>query len=58
MAYYHDESCDQIEELPCTNPDCLCDCPGCDTCGTHCIPGCRSGQGQPCTVVKGEDDGF
>jgi len=25
-----------------------CNCPGCDLCGTHCLPGCASGEGQPC----------
>lgn len=27
-----------------------CDCAGCDTCGTHCVPGCSSGDGVPCTA--------
>ena len=27
-----------------------CDCPGCDNCGTHCVPGCASGEGTECRV--------
>lgn len=28
-----------------------CDCSGCDTCGSHCIPGCDSGFGVSCNVA-------
>lgn len=27
-----------------------CDCAGCDICGTHCVPGCSSGDGEECTA--------
>ena len=30
--------------------DLPCICGGCNTCGTHCVPGCGSGKGRPCTV--------
>lgn len=27
-----------------------CDCSGCDTCGSHCIPDCESGDGETCNA--------
>jgi hypothetical protein len=35
----------------------ICNCAGCDVCGTHCVPGCASGDGEACTAPASPDEG-
>tara|TARA_Y100000034_G_C6527061_1_gene227025 strand:- start:52 stop:420 length:369 start_codon:yes stop_codon:yes gene_type:complete len=39
---------ERIDELQ----DLACNCAGCDTCGTHCIPTCQSGIGEECAASE------
>jgi len=34
-------------------PQCQCDCSGCDVCGSHCVPSCSSGEGVRCAAEAG-----